>query len=119
MNILHLIYDHTNNPWVGGGAAVRVQEIYKRLAARHKITVVCGKYPDAVDCSKYGVNYHFAGTARDSYVLSTFSYAARAAQHVKKRAREYDIVVEDFAPYNPAFCFLWHKRAVIQLHQFD
>jgi hypothetical protein len=36
-----------NNPWVGGGGAVRAYEIYRRLAERHDITIVCGAYPGA------------------------------------------------------------------------
>jgi len=96
-----------------------VQEIYKRLVASHDVTVVCGKYPGAVDCAKEGVKYHFVGTAKNNYVFSTFSFAVRAALHAKRHACNYDIVVEDYAPYNPVLCFLWHKRAVIQLHQFE
>jgi glycogen(starch) synthase len=116
MKILHLIYDHINNPWVGGGGAFRVRELYRRMSDRHEITVVCGRYPGAEDHSEEGVRYAFVGSDRNNYVLSTFCYAARAARHVKVHAGEYDIVVEDFAPYNPVFSFLWRKDAVIQLH---
>jgi len=80
MKILHLIYDHINNPWVGGGGAVRVYEIYKRLADRHYITIVCGKYPEAKDYEEGNLRFHFVGTSKNNYVLSTFSYAVKAAQ---------------------------------------
>ncbi|NTU41942.1 MAG: glycosyltransferase family 1 protein, partial [Nitrospirales bacterium] len=49
MRIVHCIYDHIRNPWVGGGGAVRMFEIYRRLSQRHRITVICGKYPGARD----------------------------------------------------------------------
>lgn len=117
MKILHCIYDHVRNPWVAGGGAVRVHEIYRRLAVRHDITVVCGAYPGAENHDEDNVHYRFEGTKSSSYVLSTFYYAVRAARYIKNYAAEYDIVVEDFASYNPVFSFIWNKNAVIQLHQ--
>jgi glycogen(starch) synthase len=117
LKILHLIYDHVNNPWVGGGGAVRVRELYSRLSDRHEITVVCGRYPGAADYRENNIDYEFVGTDRNNYVLGTFCFAAKAAGFVRVNARKYDIVVEDFAPYNPVFSFLWHRDAVIQLHQ--
>jgi glycosyltransferase involved in cell wall biosynthesis len=117
MRILHCIYDHIQNPWVGGGAAVRVRELYRRVSDSHEITVVSGMYPGAEPYDEKKVRYMFAGTRRNNYVLSTFCYAAQAALYIRKHAEEYDVVVEDFAPYNPLFSFFWHKNAVIQLHQ--
>ncbi len=117
MKILHLIYDHIHNPWVGGGGAVRVHEIYRRLADRHDITVICGAYPGAENYTEDNVSYRFEGTRRSSYILSTLCYTALAARYIKNHAGVYDIVVEDFAPYNPVFSFIWRKDAVIQLHQ--
>lgn len=104
MKILHFIYDHINNPWVGGGGAVRVYEIYKRLSEKdHKITVISGKYKGAKD---YKVNenfeYRFVGTDRN-YILSTFSYAFASSSLLKKIYKDYDVIIEDFAPWNPIF----------------
>lgn len=115
MKILHLIYDHINNPWVGGGGAVRVNEIYKRLSQKgYKITVVSGKYPKAID---YNVNenfeYKFIGISK-SYILSTFSYAIYGREFLKKHWKDFDIIVEDFAPWNPLFSYkLKDKKLVI------
>lgn len=117
MRILHLIYDHVNNPWVGGGGAVRVYEIYKRLADRHNITVVCGRYPGAKDYTEGNLKFVFLGTDRRNYVLSTIRYALAAALFVKRNSSKHDVVIEDFAPYNPVFSFLWNRRAILQLHQ--
>ncbi len=101
---------------MGGGGAVRASEIYKRLAARHQITIVSGKYPGAKDYLK-GVQYHFEGTEKDNYVLSTFSYAARANRFLRRHARKADIVIEDFAPWNPVCSYKERPDAVIQVHQ--
>jgi glycosyltransferase involved in cell wall biosynthesis len=116
MKILHLIYDHIHNPWVAGGGAVRVHELYRRLAGRHDIEVVCGAYPGAENYTKDNVQYRFEGTRRNNYILSTLCYSALAARYIKNRADAYDIVVEDFAPYNPVFSFIRKKDAVIQVH---
>lgn len=117
MRILHCIYDHSGNPWVGGGGAVRVREIYRRLANRHEITVLSGRYPGAAGYREGNVAYEFAGTDRNNYVASTLWYAVRGARYLKANATAYDVVIEDFAPYNPIFSFLRRKDSVIQLHQ--
>lgn len=116
MKILHFIYDHLNNPWVGGGGAVRSYEIYKRLSEKsHKITVISGKYPGSED---YKINdnfeYRFVGSPK-SYVISTLSYAFESMKIMKNLAKDYDVVIEDFAPWNPIFSFLFSKRVVFQI----
>ena len=116
MKILHLIYDHIHNPWVGGGGAARTHEIYRRLAGRHEITVVCGRYPGAKNYHERNMRYEFVGTGKNNYVLSTFLYAVGSYGFLKDRHHEFDVIVEDFAPYNPVFSFLRRKDAVIQVH---
>lgn len=116
-NMVHFIYDHINNPWVGGGGAVRCYELNKRLAEKgHNITIISGKYPNAKDYSEGNLSFKFLGTDK-SYKLSVFSYAFESIRYLKNHAKEYDIIVEDFAPWNPVFSFLFHKKTVLQLHQ--
>lgn len=113
MKILHLIYDHAHNPWVGGGGAVRVHELCKRLAERgHAITVLSGMYPGARDYSEGGLRYKFVGSERN-YVISTFSYAFKAAGFVKEKGHDFDLIVEDFAPWNPVFSMFLTKKPTI------
>jgi glycosyltransferase involved in cell wall biosynthesis len=110
MKLLHLIYDHSSNPWVGGGGAVRAYEMCRQLALRgHEITVLSGRYPGAENFREGKLSYEFIGTDR-SYVLSTFSYALHTARYVRRRSVEFDLVVEDFAPWNPVFSALLSKR---------
>ena len=52
MKILQLIYESFGSPFGFGGAGVRAYEIYKRLKARHDITFLCMKYPEAIDGEK-------------------------------------------------------------------
>jgi len=114
MKILHLIYDHINNPWVGGGGAVRVYEIYKRLAPKgYDITVVSGKYPGARDYEQGDIKFKFLG-AKNNYILSTFSYAYYTSKFLRENYKFYDIIIEDFAPWNPLFSFKYqHKKLII------
>jgi glycogen(starch) synthase len=107
MKILHLIYDHPQNPWVGGGGAVRAYELCRRLASSgHEITVLSGRYPGATGYDERNLHYEFVGSSANYYILSTFSYAARAAEFVWKEGSRFDVVVEDFAPWNPTFSSL-------------
>ena len=119
MKILHFIYDHAGNPWLGGGGAVRADEIYKRLAVRHDITVITGMYPGAEDyITPEGVRYKFLGASRNSYLASNLCYALKAAAYLHKKSAEADVIVEDFIPWDPVFSFLQasKKPVVLQLH---
>jgi len=117
MKILHLIYDHINNPWVGGGGAVRAFQINKRLSGKgHKITIISGKYPNAKDYKENdNLYFKFLGNGKN-YFISVFSYAYESMKYLKKYAKEYDIVIEDFAPWNPVFSKSFHNKTILQLH---
>ncbi|MEJ2192999.1 MAG: glycosyltransferase family 4 protein [Nitrospirota bacterium] len=117
MKIFHFIYDHVGNPWVAGGGAVRAREIGRRLAERHDVTIICGKYPGARDYEEGRLRFRFIGTKRDNYVLSTFCYAIKAAVFLLRHRGHADLVVEDFAPFNPVFSrFIAPEKATIQVH---
>lgn len=79
--------------------------------------MLCGRYPGAQDHREGKISHIFAGTGRNSYILSTFCYAVKTAAFLRTNAGRFDVIVEDFSPYNPVFSFLWSKNAVIQLHQ--
>lgn len=113
MRVLHLVYDHPQNPWVGGGGAVRVYEISRRLAGKgHEVTVLSGNFPGAENHEEGRLRYIFVGSRRN-YLLSTLTFALKAAGYVKKHSGGFDLVVEDFAPWNPVFTSLIAKRPVI------
>ena len=117
MNVVHFIYDHQENPWVGGGGATRVRELYARLADRHQVTVVCGLYPGAEDYESRGVRYRFVGSQRDNYVASTLYFALEAARYRRRYADAADVMVEDFSPFNPIFAYREKGTPVaLQIH---
>lgn len=120
MKILHFIYDHINNPWVGGGGAVRAYEIYRRLSEKgHQITIVSGKYPAAADYSEGNMAFRFVGSSK-SYMISTFSYAYEGFKLLKVIYKNYDVVIEDFAPWNPIFScrFRKKKKIILQVQSY-
>ena len=100
LRVLHFIYDDPANPWVAGGGAVRVYELYRRLAARVDATVVTGNYPGAAAGLQGGVRYLRLGST-GPYALSRLTYA-RAANALLRTA-VYDAAVFDFSTYTPIF----------------
>lgn len=100
MRVLHFIYDDPGNPWVAGGGAVRVFELYRRLAADVDAEVVTGAYPGAVSGPVNGVRYRRVG-ARGPYAWSRASYAAAANRIL--RSESYGAAVFDFSSYTPIF----------------
>lgn len=103
MKVLYAIYDHIHNPWLSGGGAVRCHELNRRLVdLGHSVTVITGGYPGAGDKTIDGVRYIFM-KARKTYMMSTFCFAFHASVYITDHSQEYDVVVEDFAPWNPLF----------------
>ena len=99
MKICHLIYDDVNNPWLGGGGAVRAWEIYRRLAADHQITLVTGKYPGSGDEDENeGVRFLRVGSDR-SYARSRLAYSRQAVECL--RSLEWDVWVHEFSAFAP------------------
>jgi glycogen(starch) synthase len=98
LRVLHCIYDDPRNPWVGGGGAMRVFEIYRRLTGEVDATVLTGRFPGARDEVREGVRYLRRGAAAP-YVWSRWTYARAATKLLS--AAEYDAAVYDFSAYTP------------------
>lgn len=98
LRVLHCIYDDPDNPWVGGGGALRVREIYRRLTDDVDATVVTGNFPGATDGPVQGVRYQRLG-ARQPYPLSRLSYGIQATRLLEKG--DYDVGLFDYSVYTP------------------
>jgi glycosyltransferase involved in cell wall biosynthesis len=99
LRVLHLIYDDPANPWVGGGGAVRVREIYRRLARRlQSVTVATGSHPGSRDEEIEGIRYRRLGSSRP-YAWSRLTYGLGASRLLA--AGDYDVAVFDFSTYVP------------------
>lgn len=98
LRVLHVVYDDPANPWVGGGGAARVRELYRRLRGEVDATVATGHYPGAVDGEVEGVRYRRLGVPRP-YALSRATFGV-AASALLRRAR-YDAAVVELSAYTP------------------
>lgn len=98
LRVAHCIYDDPENPWVGGGGAMRVFEVYRRLAGRVEATVLTGSFPGARDEVREGVRYRRLG-ASAPYPWSRWSYARAATRFLAGGA--FDVGVYDFSVYTP------------------
>ena len=115
VRILHTIYDDVDNPWCGGGGAVRALEVNRRLSARHDVLQVTGNYPGAAaEVEKEGVRLLRLGSDR-SYALSRLSFSAMASAFLLRHP--FDIWVYDFSAFSPVFAPPpIARRSVLILH---
>ena len=99
LKICHLIYDDIANPWLGGGGAVRAMEIYRRLAERHEITLICGLFPGAdLEAEIDGIRILRVGSAA-SYGRSRLGYCLNAIDQLRKL--DWDLWVNEFSAFAP------------------
>ena len=98
LRVLHCIYDDPENPWVGGGGALRVREIYRRLVGEVAATVATGNFPGASAGVYEGVRYERLG-ATTPYPLSRLTYGAAATRLLARG--EYDVGIFDYSVYTP------------------
>ncbi|RMG00291.1 MAG: glycosyltransferase family 1 protein [Nitrospirae bacterium] len=117
MRILQLVYESLGSPFGFGGAGVRAYEIYKRLAEKHDITLLCMKYPGSGEQKEIeGLRHIFVGSGSANIYRSVLSYTAHAMCYLKKYSGDYDIVVENFLPSTPFLSrFLSSVPVVLQL----
>ncbi|MDP6041734.1 MAG: glycosyltransferase family 4 protein [Candidatus Latescibacteria bacterium] len=101
MNILHTIYDDFNNPWCGGGGALRTMEISRRLSDQHQITILSGAYPNAPKEENVdGVQIRRLGSD-SSYLQSRMSFAYHASREIARTKT--DLWVHQFSAYAPLY----------------
>lgn len=107
MRILHIDPDDIDNPLAGGGPQ-RTYQVYRRLAARHEITVLTPTFPGSEpETIRDGIRFVRLGRKVGDHGSShhiTFFFALPAAV----RSFPHDLLVEDFMPpasvtLNPLF----------------
>ncbi|MFH1761507.1 MAG: glycosyltransferase family 4 protein, partial [bacterium] len=105
LKIVHFIYDHPQNPWLGGGGAYRAMTINIILANRgHHITMICGKFPGKKPIeNQNGICICYVGKSRN-YLLSRLSYAFCARKILNKD--KFDIIVDDTSAFSISMPYL-------------
>lgn len=107
-------YDDLKNPDYGGGGAVAVHEIAKRLANKFEVVVITGSYKGAVDEIIDKVAYKRIKTnylgAKIGQLIFHFLLPFHAAYE------EYDLWIESFTPpFSTSFLPIFTKKPVIGL----
>jgi len=113
----HLIisnYDDLKNPYYGGGGALAVHEIAKRLIDRFRVTILTSKYPGCSDTVVDGVLYRRIGLAwggpRFSQLVFQLSLPFQVMTH------SFDLWLETFGPpFTAGFLPVFSRRPVIGL----
>jgi glycogen synthase len=97
LRVLHCIYDHPANPWVGGGGARRAFELYRRLRGDVDVTLVTARFPGAVRTDA-DLRVEMVGAAWP-YLLSRATYSLAATRRLRRR--DYDAALVDYSAYAP------------------
>jgi glycosyltransferase involved in cell wall biosynthesis len=113
MRILHLLYESEGDYFGIGGVGIRAYKIYERLSDRHDITLLCRRYPGAVDGVRRGLRHIHAGRETENFTLTLLSYASGARRYVMEKGESYDIIIEEFSPAVPTFLNTYRKRPVV------
>jgi len=113
MKILHLLYESEGDYFGIGGVGIRAYEIYRCLKDSHDITLLCKKYPGAIDGEKKGLKHIFVGTESRSLTNTLLSYAFHAARFVGRHSDGFDLIIEEFSPAIPTFLHLFTKKPIV------
>jgi phosphatidyl-myo-inositol alpha-mannosyltransferase len=108
-------YDDINNPFYGGGGAISIHEIFKRLTKFYSLTVITGKYPgckhrETID----GVSYLRIGLEINNPQLSQIVFQLLLPLQVF--FQKYDLWIESFTPpFSTNFLQLFSSKPVLGL----
>ena len=115
LDILHLAFEDHRRPGSGGGG-LRTHEINRRLASRHRVTVVVARYPGARRRVEDGVRYRPVGLNL-GYLGSVVTYHLAIPWLLLWHWP--DLVIEDFsAPNSSDLVPLWTRSATLALVQW-
>ncbi|WP_433787496.1 FkbM family methyltransferase [Actinomycetospora sp. CA-101289] len=124
MHVLHLGFEHPQQPGAGGGSR-RTHEIDRRLAAAgHRVTVLTTTFPGARDAELDGVRYvpvgPEIGVRRGGNRLTRLlGYVAGLPLAVRRHRGDADVVIEDFfAPFSSMAAPRWTGRPTVGLVQW-
>lgn len=116
MKIIFSSYDDLKNPYYAGGGARAVHEVAKRLAQRHEVTVITGKYPGSADESVENVHYSRIGGAQLGPKTGQLYFQSLLPLEVRRR--NFDVWIESLTPpFSTACLQLFSGKPVVALTQ--
>lgn len=89
-------YDDLENPDYGGGGAIAVHEISRRLSKKFRMTVITGRYPHSVDKVVDGVTYLRTGSSLFGPKIAQLLFQLQLPKYLK--TLPYDVWIESFTP---------------------
>ena len=85
MKILHLLYDNPQNPWLGGGAALRAKGITEHFSKKSdQIYFISGGFPKSSATNSSDKAHHFFTPHFESYISSRLFFSLKAPSVIKK-----------------------------------
>lgn len=110
-------YDSLSNPYYGGGGAVAIHEVAKRLNKKFDVTIYTSKYPSSKNEIVDGVTYNRIGLSFLPPKLSQFLFQLLLPYFTLTKS--FDLWIESFTPpTSTAFLPLFSRRPVIGVTHF-
>lgn len=110
-------FDDKKNPNYGGGGAVAIHEVAKRLVNKYNVTVITGKYKGYKNEVIDGVKYHRIGFLYSNAKLAQITYQLLLPFHIV--STKFDIWFESFTPpFSTGFLQLFTTKPVVGITHF-
>lgn len=107
-------YDDTQNPYYGGGGAIAIHEVFKRLTDNFEITIITGKYPKSKNTLVEKIFYIRVGTDIFGPKIGQIIFQLILPFYVITQG--FDIWVENFTPPFSTSCLqIFTKKPVVAL----
>lgn len=113
--IIFSTYDGRGNPYYGGGGAIAIHEVAKRLTRQFKVRVLTGKYPGSLKRESLdNVYYERIGSALLGPKLGHIIFHCALPFYAARN--NFDLWVESFTPpFSTSFIPIFTKKPVIGL----
>jgi phosphatidyl-myo-inositol alpha-mannosyltransferase len=96
-NVIVSNYDDLENSFYGGGGAIAINEVFKRLTKKYSVTVITGKYPGCKASEEIdGIKYIRVGSKTNNSKLSQIIYQLLLLYFAM--TLKYDLWIESFTP---------------------
>lgn len=114
IQIIFSNYDDINNPYYGGGGAIAIHEVAKRLVKKFDVKIITGNYPHAKNRNIDNVEYIRIGTQKGGPKIGQLVFQALLPYYVFKL--NFDVWIENFTPpFSTALLPLLTHKPIIGL----